>query len=158
MARRTDIHDWRVWLGVVGVFVIGGMVWNGLQQPSAELVDWQSDPGLLAGSSDPQRPLTLVQFTSPHCPPCRQMAARVFTKSSVADATRSFVCVRLGLNEHEDAAARFHVAAVPTFLVLDPKGGVVATRLGFMPAYEFVLFLESARKTFASASRSAARR
>jgi thioredoxin-related protein len=158
VANKLDAQDWRVWVGVIGVFVVGSMIWKGFQPPAQEVVAWETDPALLQGSSDPTRPLTLVEFTAPGCIACEKMAREVFSQQAVADALDEFVCLRLNPYEHREAGRRFEIGAVPTFFVLDPRGQVLKARAGFMPVSEFLFFVKDAQRAYSSSGRSADRR
>jgi thiol:disulfide interchange protein len=150
--------DTRVWVGLAAVVVIGWLIRNAVQGPPQELVVWQSDPALVAGSRDPDRPLMLVEFTAPGCGACEQMARQVFTQPFVADAMKRFVAVRLDAYQHEALAERFGVTGVPAFLILGPDGKVLAGRVGFMPWETFRAFLEDAQAALATTQQKSAER
>ena len=158
MTDKPDVYDWRVGAGVIGVFVVGSIIWKGFQPPANEIVAWETDPALLEGSTDPKRPLTLVEFTASGCIACEKMAKEVFSQQAVADALNGFVCLRLVPYEHKEVEGRFPIQGVPTFLVLGPQGQVLKARAGFMPVYEFLFFVKDAQRSYSSSQRSAARR
>jgi thiol-disulfide isomerase/thioredoxin len=60
----------------------------------------------------------LLEFSSPGCPPCRQM------KPIVEQLKRKGYPIQVvGTDESPDLAARYKVTEVPTFIVIDPETG-----------------------------------
>jgi thiol-disulfide isomerase/thioredoxin len=60
----------------------------------------------------------LLEFSSPGCPPCRQM------KPIIEQLKRKGYPIQVvGTDESPDLAARYKVTEVPTFIVIDPETG-----------------------------------
>ena len=154
MAKNPDFRDPRFLIGALVILFVGWYVWNWLPGSQRTAGLWETDPRLLAGSADPRRPLTLVEFATPQCIACRRMAGNVFTKQAVVDAMKSFVCLQLNAYENQAAAKRFQVRGVPLFIVLDPTGRTLKTRAGYMSPDKFMRFLKEARDAHASPSNS----
>ena len=133
---------------------VGWLIYQIGHQPGKELVTWSDDPGLLIGSRDPDRPLTLVQFTQQGCVYCKKMGAEVFTRTDVAKLADKFIRVRLDYNQHPVAVDRFNVMALPSFAVLDPHGQQIISAQGYLPPDRFIRFLERSRATWNATRRT----
>ena len=75
------------------------------------------------------------------------MKRQVLPQDRVRKALSDFAIVELSVNRHATQARHYGVIGSPTFLVLDPAGAVVGARSGFIPAGEFIQFLQSASAT-----------
>jgi thiol-disulfide isomerase/thioredoxin len=86
------------------------------------------DPALLAGLGvEPGAPVTLLQFSSAFCAPCRA-TRRVLTEvSGVLDGVRH---VEIDAESHLDAVRALDVWRTPTVLVVDGRGRVVQRASG----------------------------
>ncbi|MEV1287888.1 thioredoxin family protein [Micromonospora sp. NPDC049679] len=86
------------------------------------------DPVLLAGLGvEPGAPVTLLQFSSAFCAPCRA-TRRVLTEvSGVLDGVRH---VEIDAESHLDAVRALDVWKTPTVLVIDHRGRVVQRATG----------------------------
>lgn len=71
--------------------------------------------------------VTLVQFSSPTCAPCRQVRA---TLGSLADSEPGVVHVEIDAPTQLELASEFGVMRTPTTLVLDPDGFVRSRIVG----------------------------
>ena len=70
----------------------------------------------------------LVDFWSPTCGPCRQIAPVV--EQVAAEAEGRYQVGRVNVFEQQDLGVRYHITAIPTLLFL--KGGeVVRTLVGY---------------------------
>jgi uncharacterized protein YyaL (SSP411 family) len=88
-----------------------------------ERVAWRSDlPGALAEARTANKPV-LLYFTAQWCGPCQYMRRNVFTDAGVAAAMRErYIPVRVDHDQRQDLIARYQVATIPWFAVLDPDG------------------------------------
>lgn len=90
--------------------------------------------------------LLWVQFTGPWCLFCRRMERETFTRPEVAERTRAgFVPVKVRSDEREDLTIRYQVTALPTTVILDPSGRVLARNEGYLDTGEFLTLIDSVR-------------
>src|SRR5262245_31128001 len=114
-------------LAVVAALVAGatvlGLAWRAAQGRirCAETSDAVAIEGVDLASG-----VTLLQFSSEYCAPCRS-TARVLDE--LADGRADVVHVELDVAERPELAARFGILQTPTTLVLDASGRVRA-RIG----------------------------
>lgn len=104
---------------------------------------WETDveKGLKLAAAK-ERP-ALLRFTAQWCPPCQVMDRSVFPDREVKAAlAERVVPVELDIDEERNAelALRYGVRGVPTLLLVDAEGTVLA-RGGFMSAEALVRFL-----------------
>jgi thioredoxin-related protein len=89
----------------------------------------------------------LAVFSGDHCGWCRVLEKRTFTDAEVVKRSKQFVCVELNTAGEENARLvdRYGIDTIPRSLVLTTDGEVVDRRRGYIPAAEFVTWLEAAR-------------
>ncbi len=138
----------------MAVAFVGWLIYQIGHQPGEELVTWSNDPGLLTGSRDPDRPLTLVEFTRRGCVYCEKMGAEVFTRTDVAKVADAFIRVRLDYDQHPAAVDRFNITVLPSFTILDPRGQQIISAQGYLPPDRFIRFLERSRATWNATKRT----
>lgn len=84
-----------------------------------------------AGRAEAQRTgkLLLVHFWSTHCGPCVQLERNVYNRAEVVEAiSRHFVPVKINTEIHPELARRHSIRFVPTDMVIDPSGRLLATQ------------------------------
>jgi thiol-disulfide isomerase/thioredoxin len=124
-----------VLLAVLGGTAVAGLLWRGrsgkirsVAPADAAPVDAVA-PDLLAGLNvDPAAaPVTLVQFSTAFCQPCRA------TRRVLAEVTRllpAVAHVEVSAEDNLDAVRALGIVRTPTVLVLDPAGRVVKRASG----------------------------
>ena len=75
------------------------------------------------------RGVTLLQFSTEVCAPCRSTHAVL---GDIASARRDVTHIDVDVTHQPDIARRFHVLQTPTTLILDSRG-VVRARIGGAP-------------------------
>lgn len=83
-----------------------------------------------------QRGVVLVLFSTPYCIPCKQLSP---TLEEVADA-KGITLVKVNGMESQQTAARFHVQAVPTLLLM--KDGQRISARGMVSKGELTRWLD----------------
>jgi len=64
----------------------------------------------------------LIYFFLPGAALCRQLEEGVLADPGVIAAARGFICVRLNVNQHAEAARQLEVRGVPTLVLRDTRG------------------------------------
>ena len=72
------------------------------------------------------------------------MKRQVLPREQVRKALEGFATVELNVSRHADVADRYGVIGSPTFVILDAAGKALDTRSGYIPADEFIRFLQRA--------------
>ena len=71
------------------------------------------------------------------------MDRKVLPSRLVQDAIKRFVPVRVNAWTALDVVEKYQVPSTPMYLVLDPTGKMVLRTDGYLPAEEFVSFLQA---------------
>lgn len=98
-----------------------------------------------ATSKETGRPL-LIYFTATWCGPCQDMKAHVFTEDAVANTLNNrFVPVMIETTDDTDEVrelgGRYAVKYLPTMVITDAEGNVIAERYGGIGADDFLEWL-----------------
>lgn len=103
--------------------------------------DWSTNyPAALAAAGTTHQPI-LVYFTASWCGPCKLMSRITLTDPAVVPVIAGAEHVGVDIDEHPDLAARHHVSAVPTFVLLSATEAEVARTTGFLAAADFLHWL-----------------
>ena len=95
----------------------------------AEPLTWRTS--IESGRAEAARTgkLLLVHFWSTHCGPCVQLDRKVYSQPQVAHSIAShFVPVKINTEVHPELARRHSIRFVPTDLVMDATGRILATQ------------------------------
>jgi thiol-disulfide isomerase/thioredoxin len=91
--------------------------------------------------ADSAKKLIFIDCYTEWCGPCKAMAAQVFTQDSVAGFFNShFVNVKMDMEKGEGVsmAAKYHVEAYPTYLLLNGQGKLMYRFVGGMTSDSFM--------------------
>ena len=113
-------------LAATFVVLIGGLL---SLEAHAGSVIWLDN--IEAGRAEANRTgkLLLVHFWSTHCGPCVQLDRNVYSQSEVVETiARHFVAVKINTELHPELARRHSIRFVPTDMVIDASGRLLATQ------------------------------
>lgn len=135
----------------VALLLVTLAVWLGTNPGAESKIPWlaYSEEGLEAARQG-GRPV-MIDFTSRHCAPCRDMERRVFSNQRVAGAAKDFLPLRADLSDPGAAAQaladRYGIQAFPTivFIGADGKERRNLRLVGYEDALRFAQRVESAR-------------
>jgi thioredoxin-like negative regulator of GroEL len=125
----------------VAVAVVATRRWNALRidnlaSTSAQLWD------ALGESPDGRR--ALVAFSTPSCAACHTAQAPAITVAEQQLGASTVRVIRIDASMQPDVARAFGVLTVPSTVVLEPAGRVVAVNQGFAPSRRLIEQLQSA--------------
>lgn len=83
---------------------------------------------------------TILDFHSQNCPPCRKMRPEIETLRQAKYPIRS-----IDVERQAEWAERYDVREVPTFIVIDEQGQVLARSKGYQPAKDLADLFNQAR-------------
>jgi thiol-disulfide isomerase/thioredoxin len=119
-------------LGVLAVATVGGLVWrrrNGRVTAAAGATPGAPVPaGLLAETgADPAAGVTLLQFSSATCAPCKQVRAVCEQLAGELPGVRH---VEVDAETHLEATRELNIWRLPTLLVVDRRGRITNRATG----------------------------
>ncbi|MCX7985055.1 MAG: thioredoxin family protein [Bacteroidetes bacterium] len=131
-----------------GVLAIAGGVWSiaSFSQPSIQWESYSEDALLKAQQ---QNIPIIIDFYADWCIPCKELERRTWTNPEVIKATSAWKRLKVDLThfdspESEMLRKQYHVAGVPTVLLLIPSshGWKEHRIVGFIPPQEFLFTLD----------------
>lgn len=96
--------------------------------------------------AEARQTLVLVDAYADWCELCRRLDEGTLSDPRVRDKLRDFTILKIDTDEQRQLAVRFRVRELPTTLVLNESGAVVARRSGYMAPAAYVSFLASVVK------------
>ena len=124
-------------VGIGALYVLSG---RGGQIPEG----WLIDLDLAKRQAAETHKLLFVNFSADWCAPCRMMKREVFPDPRVREALADYVSVHIDVDGQPETARQYGVYSLPTLVVMDPEGAVLARWDGGMPADQLLHFLKSA--------------
>ena len=107
----------------------------------ADELPWQDDYAkALAEATEKHQPV-LLDFSASWCGPCRMMETTTFADPGVREELKGYLLVKIDLDQARDLAARYHVEAIPTCIVLNQFGEKVDGRTGYLDAAHFAAWI-----------------
>jgi thioredoxin-like negative regulator of GroEL/YHS domain-containing protein len=93
-----------------------------------ESVSWRSNLDAAKIEATQSGKLVLLHFYTPTCGPCRMLDQNVFSQPQIGeDIERNFVPVKINADENPAIAAAYRIERVPSEIVLNSQGNVVAS-------------------------------
>lgn len=130
---------------IVVVFVVFAavMVVVGVSRWMApkEIVPWRSDLSAARAEAQTSGRPVLAYFTADWCGPCHTMKSTTWADTSVEEALRRYVPVRIDVDLNSAAAMEYDAQVIPKFAVLDGAGNVVKSAEGYMDPQQFLAWL-----------------
>lgn len=136
-----------------GLLVVIALAWRGTLLPGGEdLVSWEQDYAAAASTaSETGKPL-LLYFGAEWCGACRHLERRVFSQERVAaQIERDYVPVKVDSTDpgpwEQRMAYRYGVEALPTLVIADSDGALIAQQVGTLPAGQLLDWLDANLRT-----------
>jgi thioredoxin-related protein len=110
--------------------------------PLTHAIEWDTDHDtVLATADDKQQPI-LLYFTATWCGYCRSFEKVTLADESVTTAIQPFLKARLDYDDDAYLASKYGIRGVPTVLLLNPKGQIVAQTMGYQSPQDFLTWFD----------------
>ena len=87
----------------------------------------------------------LMEFSASWCPACRAVKRNVWPLKRVADVVNSQVIpLTVDVDTQKQLVGKYHVNAIPAFIVTDARGRVLARAEGYLDADGVIALIRSA--------------
>lgn len=115
---------------------------SSVQAQNAAKIYWHTDLAKAAQQARASGKYVFLHFYGNNCAPCRAMEEQVFTNPQViAGMNRTYIPVRINVEEQVELAQRYAVKAIPSDIILKPSGELFYRRKGGTKAEDFLFFL-----------------
>jgi YHS domain-containing protein len=105
-------------------------------------IAWRTDLAQAQLEAKASNRLLWIQFTGPWCQNCHKMDAETFNDARVRSrASAQFVPVTLSTEVHEEYALDLGLSVLPSTVIVNPAGQIIARQEGFAEAADFDQFL-----------------
>jgi thioredoxin-related protein/YHS domain-containing protein len=89
-------------------------------------LSWETDLETAQRLARQTNKLVLVHFGGPWCEPCQALEKQVFSRPGFGRELRArFVAVKVDPRDHQELASKYGVRAVPTDVVITPRGQLI---------------------------------
>jgi len=126
--------------GVLAVLVSATL---GISNAHAASITWRTSLSSAMSEAKKSGKPIFVDFTASWCGPCKQMKKTTFKDAKVIAESKKWVMVRIDVDEQEKVAKKYKIKAMPTLMIMSPKGKVVSRELGGQGAKEFLKWMKS---------------
>ncbi|MBN1884327.1 MAG: thioredoxin family protein [Candidatus Krumholzibacteriota bacterium] len=148
-----------VLVSAAGLLLALGCGGGAREEAPADGIGWLADVDSALTLAKTLGAPVMIDFMAVWCPPCRRMEDTTFCDPAVVAKARSFVTVRIDVDEQRDVAVRYGGNArkyggvgIPNILFLGPSGETVKHVVGFQGPAELVAAMDSVL-TLAGAAR-----
>jgi thiol:disulfide interchange protein len=108
-------------------------------------IPWRTDVAAAVADGAREKKPVLLYFTATWCGPCQRMKGATWSDAGVEAKLKSYVPVKVDIDHERELAQSYQIDAVPTFVVLDGEGNTVKRETSFMPADEFLAWMDGNR-------------
>jgi thiol-disulfide isomerase/thioredoxin len=95
----------------------------------------------------------LYEYWATWCEPCKRMDREVWSQPRVIAAARKYVAISVEIRQQTFVDPRFGVQVIPTVIVTDPWGRILARQEGLIRASEMIAMLEPYPADFTEVSK-----
>jgi thiol:disulfide interchange protein len=108
-----------------------------------EIIPWRTDFAAATSEARQANKPVFAYFTADWCGPCQGLKSTTWADKSVEAALRDYVPVKIDVDRRDDLAGQYHVAAVPTYVVLGADGETLRKTDGALAPEELLRWLKS---------------
>lgn len=129
---------------IAGAILIIAILYAYANRPAPAAFAWTTDLESGLRRADENHQLAFVKFHATWCGSCKAMDREVFARDDVAKALADWVPVSIDVDEQRGVSDQYVVSTVPTLMILNGRGEVLARQVGTMSPSEFISWLGQA--------------
>jgi thioredoxin len=119
--------------------VIGCLLYsNGYSQHG-----WLKDFQLAQNAAKAGNKLILVDFWATWCGPCKKMDAEVWSTEEAQKLKLNFIPLKIDIDNEKALAAEYGIRSIPNLILMDYKGRVINSYVGYSSKSDLLKFIES---------------
>ncbi len=138
-------RQWRPFLVIratLGLAALAALVYLLVPRGVPRPLSFETFSPALLDSAQASRKPVLIDFSASWCIPCREMERSTFVDPSVVQEADRFVRLRADLTAqdktNEALISRFQIQGVPTTMLIDSRGRVYESKVGYVGARELL--------------------
>jgi thioredoxin len=104
---------------------------------------WLNNLKLAQGAAKAGNKLILVDFWATWCGPCKKMDAEVWSTAEAQKIKLNFVPLKIDIDQEKALAAEYGIRSIPNLILMDYKGRVINSYVGYSSKSDLLKFIES---------------